>query len=302
MLLSGRFAMSATSKYATLTRKILPYVPGRRHIVHVLSRLQKEQNTSNGRDLIEDFDGDLQFFVDPRGLMGQAIFWGGYHHASELAYLKNYLEPHMTFVDVGANQGEFTVVGAKCVSSGRVLAFEPEPSTYRWLQKNVRTNGFSNVECHNIGLGRADETVPLYDPSERMKTGIINEGLFSSVIVGEGRKEAVADMRLRRLDDVVRESNLDRLDFMKIDVEGGELAVLEGACESLERFRPQLILEISPKTFRTAGYAALDVEGLLKPLGYEFFMFRKVLGLIKRGRPSDVKKQGSFNILCKVPN
>ena len=97
--------------------------------------------------------------------------------------------------------------------------------------------------------------------------GRTNDGVTSLFSSGKERREATVP--LRRLDDVARECGLERMDFLKIDVEGAEWMVLRGAEESIRRFRPVIVAEVSAENFRKAGYAPKDLFAYLESRNYE---------------------------------
>ncbi|HLZ41967.1 MAG TPA: FkbM family methyltransferase [Candidatus Sulfotelmatobacter sp.] len=172
----------------------------------------------------------------------------------------------MTFADIGANQGELTLIAAKSLSSGTVLAFEPMPNIFAKLAHNVELNGFSNVRLFNMGLFDSESSLPMYVKNDSA-FGAVNEGVPSLFSTGSDRKEV--SVPLRRFDDVARESGLTRLDVMKIDVEGAEMMALRGAEGSIRQFRPVIIIEISEVNFRNAGYSTHDLVVYLKSLEYD---------------------------------
>lgn len=98
-----------------------------------------------------------------------------------------------------------------------MLAFEPMPMVFAQLARNVELNHFSNVAFFNAGLYHEDGALPLYVKEDR-PYGRTNEGVTSLFSSGKERQEATVP--LRRLDDVARECGLERMDFLKVDVEG----------------------------------------------------------------------------------
>src|SRR5258708_33505318 len=138
----------------------------------------------------------------------------------------------MTVVEVGANVGMLTVPLARLAGpGGKVIAFEPQRIVYQMLCGNVALNALSNVIAHNSAAGRAagSITVPPVDYG--------NMGNFGGVSLGGSAEgETVALVTIDQL-------GLAKCDFMKIDVEGMELDVLEGAATTLQQFRPRLYVE-----------------------------------------------------------
>ena len=147
--------------------------------------------------------------------------------AATTALLRRYLRAGDVCVDAGANNGIFTLVAGKQVGpTGQVYAFEPHPATYARLTSNIARNRLTNVVAFNVGLsdhaGHAALFTMLDDGQNNLHTG------------GESRTQ----VRLEALDQILPEA---RVDFVKIDVEGSELAVLRGMSSCLAR-NPQLRL------------------------------------------------------------
>jgi Methyltransferase FkbM domain len=97
--------------------------------------------------------------------------------------------------------------------------------------------------------------------------GMANHGLGS--VFGTPADKQASAVRLRKFDDVARQIGLQRLDFMKIDVEGAEWMVLKGAEQSIRRFRPVIVAEHSVGNFQKAGYSPKDLHAYLESLRYE---------------------------------
>jgi FkbM family methyltransferase len=202
------------------------------------------------------------------------LFVGGEYDPNEFAFLAAELKPGMTFVDVGANEGLYTIFGARCVGArGRVIAIEPSRRECVRLGRNVAANHLRNVEIVPVaasnGRGEALLRVAGYGHEGHNTLGafIYDTGL--------ARTETVP---LAALDAVVRDSHLGRVDVIKIDVEGGELAVLQGAREILSRDHPILVLELSEAALRTQGARREEVLNLLKEHDYQVFVFDPASG------------------------
>ena len=232
----------------------------------VAALLYRYYPAKQGVTTIHDFDGDLTMCVDRGSYIGSAIYWGGHHSLPLVRFLRNFLTPEMTVVDVGANIGEITLFAAKKLQRGRVLAFEPNPRIFEQLSRNVALNQLSNVELFNAGLYDQQGVLPLYEEEEKYY-GRPNEGMTS--LFTSGRARAAATVPLRRLDDVAQECALETMDFLKIDVEGAEWMVLRGGGMAIGRFRPVIVAEVSAENFARAGYTPKDLLAFLESLDYE---------------------------------
>lgn len=170
------------------------------------------------------------------GYGGRGVYVFGDSLEPELCSLQHFLGAGQVFVDVGANVGLFTVKAAKEVGNdGLVIAIEPFIETALQLTNNVRTNRFSNVRVRNFCVGRDTQQTRLH----------LNKGKPNSFsLVPKGNPESVSVLAVA-LDDLCRWENLKRLDYLKIDAEGAEGAVLEGAQQAIRQFRPIVQVEIT---------------------------------------------------------
>lgn len=179
----------------------------------------------------------------------------GEYESHKLRVLDRLLEGGGTFVDVGANTGIFAFYAATRVgSAGRIIAVEPEPENCRWIRAGIEANGFAQVRLFAGGLSDRDGEATLH-LAEKSGWHTLNPGQ---------RKRMQGELRVQTwtLDSIA--ADLDRLDCVKIDVEGHEHAVLAGATDSVPRFRPVILLDWHPQL----GADRDRIEGLLAEWGY----------------------------------
>lgn len=172
--------------------------------------------------------------------VGRSLDQLGEFSEGEVAVARRYLQPGATALDVGANIGALTVPLAALVGpAGRVVAFEPQRVLFQLLCANLALNGHRNVQALNAAAGIAPGVldVPAFDYQSEGNFGGINlTGEFNPAQAIARPPERVP---VRPLDEL----GLERLDFLKIDVEGMENQVLLGAVHTLERCRPTILLE-----------------------------------------------------------
>ena len=168
----------------------------------------------------------------------------------------------MVALDVGANLGEYTVFMAKRLREGKVLSFEPMALIRTQLQENVRLNDFKRVDIFDFGLSDKKQTLNLHEVDDG------NEGL-GTLFLGNKKSKGSMEIALESLDEKWDSFGLNRLDFIKIDVEGSELFVLRGAARTIAKFRPLVLVEISEENFKAAGYRTADVETFFKEINYQ---------------------------------
>jgi FkbM family methyltransferase len=248
--------------------------------------------------VVPDFDGCLSLELSLGGHMGSQIFWYGSYSRHILRVMDALLEPGMVVVDVGANLGEITLVAARRVgASGRVLAFEPVDEIADRLDRNVAMNDLFQVTVCRVGLSDHVGTADLYTSRRPFHDRTHHEGL-SSLYADEERDSPVQTIALTTLDAVRAEQALERLDLLKIDVEGAELEVLRGARETIAATQPWIIVEVNRGTSRNANVRPEDILGLLAEQGYRFYR-------IDRRQPLTELTAGSLrrfeNVLAKPP-
>jgi FkbM family methyltransferase len=174
-------------------------------------------------------------------------------------FLRRYLRAGDTFVDVGSNIGDLTLAGACVVGrEGKVYSFEAHPRTYGFLSANVALNRCLNVLVFNVALGDKESTIFLVDVGRSDDQNRVSEN-------GRG-----ISMKITRLDDVpIAERHIQ---LLKIDVEGYEKFVLEGASRRLGN-TSCVYFESSERNFRRYGYTCGDLLEILVESGFKIFKF-----------------------------
>lgn len=206
-------------------------------------------------------DGGLKLVYDP------AI--GMDHIVRRIALLRAYepatadlfreLLPHGgTFMDVGANLGYFSITAAGYVGEkGRVMALEPVPHIFELLRRNLDVNQVHNVTALPFGCAATSGTMQM----------VLHADSGSSHLAPQQGSGGV-EVQVSTVDEVVSEYGIQRLDLLKIDVEGAELEVLKGANETIRDFRPAAFLEVNH--LERFGASESAVRDYLSPFGYSF--------------------------------
>jgi len=150
----------------------------------------------------------------------QRMVYLGTYERWETRAVRRYLRSGMTLVDVGANMGYFTLLGARIVGpTGRIIAVEPSPSAADRLASVIEVNQIPNVTLERCGLGREAGEMMLYDPhpSNHTPTMLGDPGTPGRIVP------------IRTLDELADAHRVNRIDLLKIDVEGFEPEVFAGA-------------------------------------------------------------------------
>lgn len=155
----------------------------------------------------------------------------------ELLHVEKFLEPGNVFVDIGANTGVYSLKAAKHVGvSGVVLAMEPFPEVLVALYRSIQANHFTNIRLRNLCAGDRTEARTLWMNFRKPN---------SASLLKRDPYAASLSTLVVSLDDLLGWEALDRLDYLKIDVEGAEHAVLAGAARTIERYRPIVQMEVT---------------------------------------------------------
>lgn len=138
------------------------------------------------------------------------------------------------FVDVGAHIGKYTVLIAKVVGDeGLVIAVEPHPENYKTLMENVKLNNLKNVIALRMAAWSKEGKLKLFIGDSHSHHSIIRDYGFGSIYV-----------QARTLDKVFEELKVEKIDYIKIDVEGAELEVLKGLVKTFKKHSPTVIVEV----------------------------------------------------------
>lgn len=160
------------------------------------------------------------------------IYIGNYERR-ETRLVRSILKPAMTVLDVGANVGYYTALAARLVGPrGRVFAIEPYPPNFRRLSTWIADNHAAQVSAFNFALGSAAGIAQMFSAFADTDT---------PVMVAHDQP-SVASVQVQTLDSCLREWQLDRVDFLKLDVDGSETAMLAGASGALADGRISMVL------------------------------------------------------------
>jgi FkbM family methyltransferase len=237
-----------------LMQALCRFAPRRFRVYRLISRLAAD------RYEIYRIEGGLIYLNLREHPMMVQMAMGTYEPAKH-AMIRRHLRPGMTYIDAGANRGYFTLQAAKLVgSSGRVIAIEPAPENYTYLQRSIELNGYAHTRALPIALSDRDGTASL------QILGLSTAHTLAPLLPKYKDMPKVTVLT-RKLDSVVAEERLERVDMVKIDVQELELEMLRGAVQTL-RANPQLVMFLDlPK--RIEMRRALNE--FLAPFGFTYF-------------------------------
>lgn len=204
--------------------------------------------------------GDVRMYVIPDDFVGRSLVRDRTYEPHVSAALRSHLSPGRVLVDVGAHAGYHSLMAARLVGpSGRVLSFEPSPVSCSLLLRNVRVNGFLNVEVHPFAVAEARGVVRIEGRGSHAR--IVDPDESSGTLPSGAMAMAVT------LDEALRD--VPRVDVIKMDIEGAEFRALQGARETIARHRAVIFSELSPAGLQNvSGVSAKEYLQALIDAGY----------------------------------
>ncbi|MCC3587170.1 FkbM family methyltransferase [Microcoleus sp. PH2017_30_WIL_O_A] len=214
------------------------------------------------------FETDLILAVEPsfRSIVTSVLMAEGDWFEKEMELWRNWIKPGMTVIDVGANVGVYTFSAAQRVgSTGCVLAVEPFSGCVRCLQETCKINQLNMVKvCEGAASDRnGTAQLTVYTASELNE--IVTDDVAQTMPSG-----SFEDVSCFTLDSLVEQEKLSKVDFLKMDAEGHELAVLAGSNKILSEFFPVILYE----NIAGSKGSNLPVADYLREKGYQLFRYQ----------------------------
>jgi FkbM family methyltransferase len=224
---------------------------------HHLSNKPLTRELKNGKKIICDLSDEVQ----------QQIYFFAAYEPIESYILTSLINEDSIVIDAGANIGFYTLMMSSHVGvKGEVHSFEPVKETFLKLSKNIDlSDGVDRITLNNKGLWHKDETLTFsLRPDMTNNIGSYSAGSIEN-------KVNTVECEVITLDDYILKNNIERLDIIKIDIEGAELRAFEGAKKSIEKFRPLILMEVLASACEQFGYSSSDICDFFTDLDYKFF-------------------------------
>jgi FkbM family methyltransferase len=240
----------------------------------MLRRLRNAQTVLTRPSLVLPF---LRYFINEsfglkpsRRLFGDIkirnfINFSEYHSCSravssdELKFISRFGFDSGAIVDIGANLGVYTILLARKNPKSTVYSFEPHPAVFDALTDNIRLNGLRNVKAENLAVAKSNGSVNFVANCHSRATSRMTVSRDAGAIVAN----------VVSLDSYAKAQRFGQISFMKVDVEGFETLVFQGAEELLTRAKVRVIFfEVCPDAARAAGFNPADAATILSNHGY----------------------------------
>jgi FkbM family methyltransferase len=230
-----------------------------------LVRLLHPPGNSTPVQTIIDYDQGLRLHIDTQSFCEWYIYFYGAFRPRVSALLNEILHPGSVAFDIGANIGMHSVIMAnRCGPSGRVVSFEPDPHPYARLCANLRLNGFTFAETHQLALSSKTETRKFYLHDETIGN-YANASLHAENV---GADTASVDVEVLSLDDFIARNPPPRLDAIKLLAQGEEWNILQGGRATIAKYRPAVFFLYEPAYWQRQGLGLMDAVRFFGDYGY----------------------------------
>lgn len=218
-----------------------------------------------GISVISSYDQNLKIQLDLDEWIQKQIFFLGFFDEKGILFIKKHLKPGDVFVDIGANIGCYTLLASKIVGKqGKVFAFEPIESVFLRLQYNIKLNNQTNIVLEKKAIFENSGTLKLYLASSD------NKGR-SSILEQDSENGNVENVDAVSIDDYLANHIIDQLNLIKIDIEGAELYALKGMKNTIRKFRPIILAEVSEDVLKNSTINTNEILDFFNEFNYQQF-------------------------------
>ena len=256
---------SLAARLAAAYRNLAPAHKGKSRVVNAMHMAWPVDANAPSRRLVRLTTGGW-IVVDRGSYLGEKIYQTGIHEKQVTNLIQELVVPGSVVFDVGAHVGYFTILCGPLVGpTGQVHSFEADKRIFDELTANIVMNGMSHAHPNNAVVIDTTGTVEFYLDS-KVAGGV---GGILRTERSEAKPVLVSSVSL---DDYVKANQINRVDFVKIDVEGAELKVLRGMRDIIERFSPIVICELGEAQFNALNYTSDRLFSYMHQFAYEGYV------------------------------
>lgn len=225
----------------------------------------------------------------PDSSFGGLVVYTKYPEYDEMSFVQSFLQPNDIFCDVGANIGSYSLIASSKIKSGKIFAFEPSPKAVDCLKENIRLNGL------DYKIKVVAKVV-----SDKVGYEYFSVGKFSEVdhiyTLNDDKREK-AKIASIRLDEYLSSQKINKVDLIKIDVEGAEFKVMQGLKRFLKKGKVGvLIFELNSHSVKF-GNTHIETVEFLEKFDYKVYKFCGKNKIVKI-KNKDLKNKETTNILA----
>ncbi|MGF1490053.1 MAG: FkbM family methyltransferase [Prochloraceae cyanobacterium] len=235
------------------------------HLIHILfgtsgGKLAKFL-PKNQKYILNNYCGKFTFHIDTYYQMESIVWLSGIYEVTTTKFLEKVIKAGDIFIDIGANCGALTMVAASVIGKGKIYAFEPNPRVYSRLQKNLDSNPKIEATVKAFPWGVGAQNCELFLSEDSIYPG-------NSCISSQDCQQKIT-VKVVALDDWAEAEKIERIDVIKIDVEGMEYEVLQGSRAILEKYHPLVYFESISDFLKAKNHSMQTIYQFLSSLDYQ---------------------------------
>ena len=235
--------------------------------------LLEKAKTNGTKTVVMNWLRNLRLRIYPGNEVFRSIFVRGIYDPNMVVVLDALLPSKGVLIDIGANMGYCSLLMSRTVGEdGKVFAIEPSERDFLRLVDNVNLNKLNNVNVYRLAISDISGEVEISIASEERSSLNTLGTEFSNRGIEKIRTEKV---EATTLDRFVEQEEIDKIDVIKMDIEGSEFKALLGAKDSIEMFRPTLILGINKNSLKANGSSTEDIEKILRDFRYKMYCLKE---------------------------
>ena len=247
---------------AILLKLLLKIKPLRKHYFGIYKKIILPKKLFNNLSINTTYDESLKVKVNLADWIQQQIYFIDYSDVNGISFLKKQLVNGSVFIDIGANIGAYSLIASKLVGNkGKVYSFEPVKSIHNQLTQNIKQNSITNIVVEKMAIFDKNTTLELYISDNQ------NMGM-SSILHHSNESGEKQTVQATTLDNYIDNKDLIKIDFIKIDIEGAEINALKGMKQTLIKFSPIILIEISDGILENSTINSKIIYSFLNELNY----------------------------------
>jgi FkbM family methyltransferase len=232
-----------------------------------------KRSDSLGKDLavldcVGKINQDVWYFLDSD--IGKPLYYEGGFEMDEMHLLRKIIKPKDVVIDIGANVGIHSLFMANLAYDGEIFSIEPFDKNFALLEKNTSVAKNGNIKTFNIGLADKEETKEM---------NIFEDYAYNSFVNPE-RKKLIGTRKIHveTLDIFARKNNIKKIDLIKLDTEGYEFPIIQGASSILSSpDKPLIVMEINKENIKPLHLTQKKVIDFVESFGYQAKMIGKTV-------------------------
>lgn len=229
----------------------------------------------NKKNIIINWHNNIRMILRSKNELDRCIYIEGCYEPGQFYFLNQVLKEGMVFVDAGANTGLYSLFASKMVgSNGLVLAIEPSQREVSRLEKHFLLNSVYNARVKKIALSNRTTQCELLiaDTGHEGHNTLGDFGYQETIL--KKKEKVLTDT----LDNILENESIEKVDVMKMDIEGSEFLALQGARKTITSSRPIILIELSDRLLKKQNCNSRQVLGFLREFSYVVYYFNKITG------------------------